>query len=165
MNISELKDLKLTEAEWHALMHMGELEPNRAHMDMLVLAGLAVRTHIHPPEWDLTEDGHAACNAVDLVLDWDDFVFCEAPEASESPSAGSEEVESVSKPQRMTVGSLVRHTPTGGTGLITEHTMYDADWGGFYVDFVKPVDNIIDGRVVNKLHKMFDRADMFEHIS
>ena len=93
MNISELKDLKLTEDEWHALMHMGELEPNRAHMDMLVLAGLAFRKHV--TEWDLTEAGHAACDAIDMILDWDDFVFCEAPEAAESPCAGSEEVESV----------------------------------------------------------------------
>ena len=75
MNISELQDFKLTEDEWHSLMHMGEFDPIRAHMDMLVLAGLAVRTHIHPPEWDLTEAGHAACNAIDLILDWDDFVF------------------------------------------------------------------------------------------
>ena len=71
----------------------------------------------------------------------------------------------MSKPQRMTVGSLVRHTPTGGIGLITKHTMYNANWGGFYVTFQKPVDNIIDGRVVNKLSHMFDRADKFEHIS
>ena len=99
MNISDLQDLKLTEEEWHALMHMGELEPNRAHLDMLVLAGLAVRTSIHPPEWDLTEAGHEACNAIDLVLDWDDFVF----KASESPSEASEEPAEVD-----TVAELVR---------------------------------------------------------
>ena len=72
---SDLRALKLTEEEWHALMHMGELEPNRAHLDMLVLAGLAVRTSIHPPEWDLTEAGHEACNAIDFVLDWDDLIL------------------------------------------------------------------------------------------
>ena len=71
----------------------------------------------------------------------------------------------MSKPQRMTVGSLVRHTPTGGVGLITKHTMYNDRWGGFHVAFQKPVDNVIDGRVVSQLNKMFDRADRFEHIS
>lgn len=71
----------------------------------------------------------------------------------------------MSKVIQSTVGSLVRHTPTGGIGLITKHTMYDANWGGFYVTFQKPVDNIIDGRAVNKLNKIFDRADKFEHIS
>jgi len=40
--------------------------------------------------------------------------------------------------------------------------MYDANWGGFYVQFNKPVDNVIDGRVVNQLTQMFDRADKFE---
>jgi len=32
------------------------------------------------------------------------------------------------------------------------------------VDFVKPVDNIIGGRAVNQLSKMFDRGDRFERV-
>jgi hypothetical protein len=110
-----------------------------------------------------------------MILDWDDFVFAES---SESPSDGedtvflngkpikrSEALEMVAeRPKPLSVGSLVRHIRTGGVGLITKHTMYNADWGGFYVDFVKPVDNVIDGRVTNQLSHMFDRADKFERV-
>ena len=68
------------------------------------------------------------------------------------------------RPKPLSVGSLVRHVPTGGVGLITQHTMYDANWGGFYVDFVKPVDNVVDGRVLNQLTRIFDRGDKFERV-
>tara|TARA_Y100001970_G_C14085404_1_gene777024 strand:+ start:52 stop:591 length:540 start_codon:yes stop_codon:yes gene_type:complete len=179
MNVETLKDLRLTEQEWHALMHCGELQACPSIVDVLVLAGLATwddgesaRTE---GDWDLTDEGRAACDAIDMILDWDDFVFAES---SESPSDGEEMVflngEPIKRsealkmeserPKPMTVGSLVRHVPTGGVGLITKHTMYDANWGGFYVDFVKPVDNVIGGRVVNQLSKMFDRADKFERM-
>ena len=179
MNVETLKDFRLTEQEWHALMHCGELQADPAIVDVLVLAGLATwdddefaRTE---GNWDLTDEGQAACDAIDMILDWDDFVFAES---SESPSDGeemvflngepikrSEALEMVAeRPKPLSVGSLVRHVPTGGVGLITKHTMYNADWGGFYVDFVKPVDNVIDGRVTNQLSHMFDRADKFERI-
>ena len=145
MHISELQDLKLTEDEWHALMHMGELEPNRAHLDMLVLAGLAVRTSIHPPEWDLTEAGHEACNAIDFVLDWDDFVF-KAPESPSEPSdtvfldgepiERSEAMELISeRPKPIGIGSLVRHQHHG-LGMVIDHFMWDGDWGGFKIKLV-----------------------------
>ena len=64
----------------------------------------------------------------------------------------------------ITVGTLVRHIATGGVGIVTEHTMYDADWGGYGVQFQTPVDNVIGGRVVNQLERIFDRADRFEAI-
>ena len=67
--------------------------------------------------------------------------------------------------KRKTVGSLVRHIRTGGIGLIVDHRMFDANWGGCRVKFIKPVDNVVQGRVINKLDVMFDRADMFEIIS
>ena len=172
MNVETLKDFRLTEQEWHALMHCGELQVCPTIVDVLVLAGLATwddgefaRTE---GDWDLTDEGHAACDAIDMILDWDDFVFAES---SESPSDASDEpkqadalAEALQAPERLTVGSLVRHTPTGGVGLITKHTMYNANWGGFYVDFVKPVDNVINGRAVNQLGKVFDRADRFERV-
>ena len=172
MNVETLKDFRLTEQEWHALMHCGELQACPTIVDVLVLAGLATwddgesaRTE---GDWDLTDEGHAACDAIDMILDWDDFVFAES---SESPSDTSDEpkqadalAEALAAPERLTVGSLVRHTPTGGVGLITKHTMYNANWGGFYVDFVKPVDNVINGRVTNQLSHMFDRADKFERV-
>ena len=65
---------------------------------------------------------------------------------------------------RITVGTLVRHLRTGGVGIVTEHTMFNANWGGFGVQFQAPVDNVIDGRVTNQLNRIFDRADKFEAI-
>ena len=171
MNVETLKDFRLTDEEWHTLMHCGEFNGDPAIVDVLVLAGLAFwedegsRTE---GDWDLTDEGRAACDAIDMIFDWDEFVFAEG---SESPSEPSDEpkqadalAEALAAPERLTVGSLVRHIPTGGVGLITKHTMYDANWGGFYVDFVKPVDNIIGGRAVNQLSKMFDRGDRFERV-
>ena len=169
--ISDLRALKLTEEEWHALMHMGELEPNRAHLDMLVLAGLAVRTSIHPPEWDLTEAGHEACNAIDFILDWDDFVFVEGPE---SPSDGedmvfldgkpikrSEAAKLASeRPKPMGIGSLVRHQHHG-LGMVTDHFMWDGDWGGFRVKLVKPSET----GPTTSITDFSDRADAFELVS
>ncbi len=160
---SDLRALKLTEEEWHALMHMGELEPNRAHLDMLVLAGLAVRTSMHPPAWDLTEAGHEACNAIDFILDWDDFAF----KASESPSEDSEEpaevdtvAELLAAPGRISVGSLVRHQHHG-EGLVTDHFMWDGDWGGFRVKLLKPSQTA----PTTSISEFSDRADAFTLIS
>jgi len=174
MNISELRDLKLTQEEWHALKRT-ELFPDPAIVDVLVLAGLAewewgvfAREN---GEWNLTDEGRAACDAIDMILNWEEFAFNPAKSVEDDdivflngePIPRSEAMErELERPKRMTVGSLVRHTPTGGIGLITKHTMYDANWGGFYVQFNKPVDNVIDGRVVNQLTQMFDRADNFE---
>jgi hypothetical protein len=164
MNISELQDLKLTEDEWHSLMHMGEFDSIRAHMDMLVLAGLAVRTSIHPPEWDLTEAGHEACNAIDLVLDWDDFVFVEGPEspseASEEPAEADTVAELLSAPKRISVGSLVRHDHHG-EGLVIDHFMWDGDWGGFRVKLLKPSQTAPS----TSISEFSDRADAFTLVS
>jgi len=147
-------------------------ERELAHVEMLVLAGLVSRDE--PDRVPvLTNEGVDAARAIDLIFDWEDFAYVED---ADSPSDGEEMVflngepitrteamEMVAeRPERMTVGSLVRHVRTGGVGLITKHTMYDDRWGGFYVDFVKPVDNVIDGRVTNQLTRMFDRADQFE---
>ncbi len=162
--ISDLRALKLTEEEWHALMHMGELEPNRAHLDMLVLAGLAVRTSIHPPEWDLTEAGHEACNAIDFILDWDDFVFVEGPEspseASEQPAEVDTVAELLSDPKRISVGSLVRHQHHG-LGMVIDHFMWDGDWGGFKIKLVKPSQT----GATTSISEFSDRADAFQLVS
>jgi hypothetical protein len=65
----------------------------------------------------------------------------------------------------MTTGSLVRHTPTGGLGLIVKHSMYDEDWGGFRVLFNKPVSVVVDGENTKKIVWIFDRADKFYPVS
>jgi hypothetical protein len=132
---------------------------------MLVLAGLVSRDE--PDRVPvLTNEGVDAARAIDMIFDWDDFAYVEGAESPSKALAEAATVELPAKPaarpERMTVGSLVRHVRTGGVGLITKHTMYDDRWGGFYVDFVKPVDNVIDGRVTNQLTRMFDRADQFE---
>jgi len=156
LTISDLRALKLTEDEWHSLMHMGEFDPIRAHMDMLVLAGLAVRTHIHPPEWDLTEDGHAACNAADLILDWNDFVF--VGDGEDTEPFGIIQLESPSEaPKRIGVGSLVRHQHHG-EGLVTDHFMWDGDWGGFKVKLLKPSQT----GATTSITEFSDRADAFQ---
>ena len=181
MNTETLKSYKLTQNEWHVLAAIAAghyaatnwlKESLTLDLDVLVLAGLVERGEDRPA---LTSEGHEAAAAIDMIFDWDDFAHVEG---ADSPSDGEEtvflngepikrsealEMES-ERPKPMTVGALVRHIPTGGVGLITKHTMYNADWGGFYVDFVKPVDNIINGRAVNKLSQIFDRGDKFERV-
>jgi hypothetical protein len=167
MNTETLKDYRLTLDDWLALAAVGNgvLTPKPIHVEMLVLAGLVKRDR---DQLCLTDEGVEAYASIDTIFDWHEFAFPESPESPSEALAEAETVELPAKPaerpERLTVGSLVRHVPTGGVGLITKHTMYDANWGGFYVDFVKPVDNVINGRAVNQLSKMFDRADKFERV-
>ena len=91
MNVETLKDFRLTDEEWHTLMHCGEFNGDPAIVDVLVLAGLAFwedEGSRSEGDWDLTDEGRAACDAIDLIFDWDEFVFVEA---SESPSDASDE--------------------------------------------------------------------------
>jgi hypothetical protein len=170
MNLNELRDFKLTLDEWNLIPGIGAghmtYERKQAHVDMLVLAGLV--EHTDAESLALTPDGVAAAAAIDMIFDWEEFAHVEGAESPSKALAEAATVElpakPVARPERMTVGSLVRHVRTGGVGLITKHTMYDDRWGGFYVDFVKPVDNVIDGRVTNQLTRMFDRADQFEAV-
>ena len=160
MNMNELKAYKLTLNEWNlipgiAARHM-TYERKQAHVDMLVLAGLV--EHTDAESLALTPDGEAAAAAIDMIFDWDDFALVEEPAKVNALE------EALARPERMTVGSLVRHTTTGGIGLITHHTMWDAEWGAFRVEFCGPVDNVIQGRVVNQLREITDRADHFERV-
>ena len=174
MNTETLKSYKLTQNEWHVLAAIAAghyaatnwlKESLTLDLDVLVLAGLVERGEDRPA---LTSEGHEAAAAIDMIFDWDDFAFAESPEspsdASGEPKPADAPDEALEAPEPLSVGSLVRHVPTGGVGLITKHTMYDANWGGFYVDFVKPVDNVIDGRVTNQLTRIFDRGDKFERV-
>ena len=158
MNISDLRDLKLTQDEWNLLPgiaagHM-TYERKQSHVDMLVLAGLVIQLN---EGLALTTAGVEAAAEIDMIFDWEEFAH--------RPSKAIEEQDTVdlTPPRKgMTVGSLVRHTTTGGVGLITHHTMWDDRWGGFRVQFNKPVDNVVGGRVANQLTQIFDRADKFE---
>ena len=169
MNVETLKAYKLTLDEWNLIPgilagHM-TYERNQAHVDMLVLAGLVEIDNENPV---LTVYGYNAAVEIDMIFDWEEFAFTEGAESPSDALAEAATVELPAKPagrpERLSVGSLVRHVRTGGVGLITKHTMYDDCWGGFYVDFVKPVDNVVGGRVTNQLTQMFDRADMFERL-
>jgi len=172
MNTDTLKSYKLTHDEWYTLAAVAAgnyaaacHDPNGLALDVLILAGLVSRDNENPV---LTVEGYSAAVEIDMIFDWEEFAFTEGPEspsdASDEPKQADAPAEALAAPEPLSVGSLVRHTPTGGVGLITKHTMYDANWGGFYVDFVKPVDNVINGRAVNQLSHMFDRADKFERI-
>ena len=160
MNISELRDLKLTMEEWDTLVHPEPFRVDLKIVDMLVLAGLVewdIGEHARDEgEWILTDEGRAARDAIDMIFDWSEFAYRPDKEQQGTVSV------LLSDPKRMTVGSLVRHKTTGGVGLITQHGMWDADWGSFRVQFNKPVDNVINGRVVNQLSHITDRADKFE---
>ena len=167
MNVETLKDFRLTLDDWSALasIHSGNASPNPIHVEMLILAGLVEIDNENPV---LTVDGYSAAVEIDMIFDWEEFAFTEGAEspsdASDEPKQADALAEALAAPERLTVGSLVRHVRTGGVGLITKHTMYDDSWGGFYVDFVKPVDNVVGGRVTNQLTQMFDRADKFERV-
>ena len=172
MNVETLKDFRLTHDEWYTLAAVAAgnyatacHDPGGLALDVLILAGLVSRDNENPV---LTVEGYSAAVEIDMIFDWEEFAFTEGAESPSKALAEAATVElpakPVQRPEPLTVGSLVRHTTTGGIGLITKHTMYDAEWGGFYVDFVKPVDNVIDGRVVNQLTRMFDRADSFERV-
>ena len=174
MNTETLKGYKLTQNEWHVLAAIAAghyaatnwlKESLTLDLDVLVLAGLVERGEDRPA---LTSEGHEAAAAIDMIFDWDDFAHIEGAESPSKALAEAATVELPAKPAErpkpLSVGSLVRHVPTGGVGLITKHTMYDDRWGGFYVNFVKPVDNVIDGRVTNQLTRIFDRGDKFERV-
>ena len=161
MNISDLRDLKLTMEEWDALLDPEALRVDLQIVDVLVLAGLAewdIGEHARDEgDWLLTDLGRDARDAIDMIFDWSEFAY-----RTDRPIAEADTVELAPELRRMTVGSLVRHKTTGGVGLITQHGMWDADWGSFRGQFNKPVDNVIDGRVVNQLNHVTDRADKFE---
>jgi hypothetical protein len=156
MNISDLRDLKLTMEEWLALtaVEVGARTATSECIDMLVLAGLVKRLN---EGLALTTEGVEAAAEIDMIFDWEEFAH-----RSDKPVEEQDTVELAPAPKRMTVGSLVRHKPTGGVGLITHHMMWDADWGGFRVQFSKPVDNVVGGRVLNQLTHISDRGDKFE---
>jgi len=159
MNISELRDLKLSIDEWSLLpgiaaRHM-TYEWKDEHIDMLVLSGLVERIdHVAC----LTEAGKEAARAIDMIFDWEVFAFG----GPESPSESSEAPPMADPRKRMTVGALVRHDRTGGIGLIVEHSMFDGDHGGFRVNFVKPV--AMSDLTTQTIITIFDRHDMFSFV-
>jgi hypothetical protein len=169
MNVETLKAYKLTLDEWNLIPgilagHM-TYERELAHVEMLVLAGLVSRDE--PDRVPvLTNEGVDAARAIDMIFDWDDFAYVEGAESPSKALAEAATVELPAKPaarpERMTVGSLVRHVRTGGVGLIVEHTMWDADHGAFRVNFVKPV--AMSDLTSQTIDSILDRHDTFERV-
>ena len=62
---------------------------------------------------------------------------------------------------RITIGCLVRHRIFGAIGLVIEHSMWDADWGVFGVQFNKPINK----GATKDLTYLIDRADRWELVS
>ena len=159
MNLNELRDFKLTLDEWNLIPGIGAghmtYERKQAHVDMLVLAGLV--EHTDAESLALTPDGEAAAAAIDVIFDWDDFAL-----VTDEPAKVNALADALARPERLTVGSLVRHVRTGGVGLITEHTMWDADHGAFRVNFVKPV--AMSDLTSQLIDSITDRHDTFERI-
>ena len=159
MNVKTLKDFRLTNDEWNlipgiAAGHM-TYERKQAHVDMLVLAGLV--EHTDGESLALTPDGEEAAAAIDMIFDWDDFAL-----VTDEPAKVNALADTLARPERLTVGSLVRHVRTGGVGLITEHTMWDADHGAFRVNFVKPV--AMSDLTSQLIDSITDRHDTFERV-
>ena len=159
MNLNELRDFKLTLDEWNLIPGIGAghmtYERKQAHVDMLVLAGLV--EHTDAESLALTPDGEAAAAAIDVIFDWDDFAL-----VTDEPAKVNALADALARPERLTVGSLVRHVRTGGVGLIVEHTMWDADHGAFRVNFVKPV--AMSDLTSQLIDSITDRHDTFERI-
>lgn len=153
-DLETLSDLKLTMSEWFTLSSMVASEKDgrtlwdgdHARCDMLVLAGL-VKKIDH--QLYITEAGRDAAEAIDQVFDWDGFCYPE-----------EEVVVEHSEPKRIEVGSLVRHQHHG-LGMVTDHFMWDGDWGGFRIKLVKPSET----GPTTSITEFSDRADAFELVS
>ena len=165
-DLETLSDLKLTMSEWFTLSSMVASEKdgrtlwdgNHARADMLVLAGLAKKID---HRLYITEAGRDAAEAIDQIFDWDGFCYPEEEVFLNGESiTRTEAMAGHSEPKRIGVGSLVRHQHHG-LGMVTDHFMWDGDWGGFRVKLVKPSET----GPTTSITEFSDRADAFELVS
>jgi hypothetical protein len=181
----QLRELCLTEQEWRFLQAL-RLAPRRrptrsAHAstfndalasieDVCILAGLAERPVGERQANDpmaLTAMGEEAMAVMDsLTADQRAPVFWNSevqPAATqpcpEEPSEAPERPVEAAPPSRTTVGSLVRHKPSGAIGIVTEQSMWDGEWGAFRAMFARPTQI---GRAV--VSTLVDRADRWENV-
>ena len=165
-DLETLSDLKLTMSEWFTLSSMVASEKDgrtlwdgdHARCDMLVLAGL-VKKNDH--RLSITEAGRDAAEAIDQIFDWDGFCYPEEEVFLNGESiTRTEAMTEYSEPKRISVGSLVRHQHHG-LGMVTDHFMWDGDWGGFRVKLVKPSET----GPTTSITEFSDRADAFELVN
>ena len=167
-DLETLSDLKLTMSEWFTLSSMMASEKDgrslwdgdHARCDMLVLAGLVTKIdhRLH-----ITESGRDAAEAIDQIFDWDGFCYPEEEAMvflNGEAITRTEAMAEPKRPKRISVGSLVRHQHHG-EGLVTDHFMWDGDWGGFKIKLLKPSQT----GATTSITEISDRADAFELVS
>ena len=167
-DLETLSDLKLTMSEWFTLSSMMASEKDgrslwdgdHARCDMLVLAGLVKKIdhRLH-----ITESGRDAAEAIDQIFDWDGFCYPEEEAMvflNGEAITRTEAMAEPKRPKRISVGSLVRHQHHG-EGLVTDHFMWDGDWGGFKIKLLKPSQT----GATTSITEISDRADAFELVS
>lgn len=180
--IDALADFYLTEQEWNYLLALRAAEHGleRAPMDasdpgamadICVLAGVAERPD--PDSGDrgalkLTDLGRGAVTVLAgmppaartqvYYLPTEDSATVE--HAAVEPQKPAEAVACIEPAPGITVGSLVRHKPSGAVGLVTEHSMWDGDWGAYRAALTRPTQI---GRAV--VSTLVDRADRWEKVA
>ena len=118
MNISELRDLKLTMEEWDTLVHPEPFRIDLKIVDMLVLAGLVewdIGEHARDEgEWLLTDKGRSARDAIDMIFDWTQFAHREDKPVEEQDSGAQLMLQppGVAERRREVALSGARHAPS-----------------------------------------------------
>ena len=165
MTLADLQGFRLSEQEWGHLQQMpfGDYDATlipRVVIDMAVLNGLALRMEDGTPALtDLGEDAVRLMNGMEPGDRRAAYWAGGEDTAGEPPSAPEPPVEA-SPPSHTTVGSLVRHKPSGAVGIVTEHSMWDGDWGAFRTMFARPARI---GRAM--VTTLVDRADRWEKVA
>ena len=147
----DIRNFKLTQTEMKALMgmlHTSDPFAERAILDVLVLSGML--ECIEKPTDETTNDGRYMLTDRGTVVGNRLAVMDPNDRKNLCWSDNHEPI---------TVGSLVRHTASGAIGIVTEHTMWDGDWGAFRVHLGAP--EIIGGAEVSAF---VDRADRWEKV-
>ena len=180
--IDALADFYLTEQEWNYLLALRAAEHGLervpmdagdpgAMADICVLAGVAERPDPDSGDRDalkLTDLGRGAVTVLAgmspamraqvYYLPTEDSATVE--HAAVEPQKPAEAVACIEPAPRITVGSLVRHKPSGAVGLVTEHSMWDGDWGAYRAALTRPTQI---GRAV--VSTLVDRADRWEKVA
>jgi hypothetical protein len=147
LTLYETKILSTLSLEWTNLPDL--TDDAREAIDYLVLSGLVERMRLTGDATGAAPSGWAAA--------WrqtDAGASLSAPESQPDPAPSE-------RPKPVSVGSLVRHMPSGGLGLIVDHFMWDHHSGGFHVEFTHEI-TIPSGAV---LKSITDRYDKFEQVT
>jgi len=165
MTLADLQGFRLSEQEWAHLQQMPFSDYDatpipRLVIDMAVLNGIALRMEDGTPALtDLGEDAVRFMNGMEPG-DRRAAYWTDGEDTAVEPQKPAEAVACIKAAPRTTVGSLVRHKPSGAVGIVTEHHMWDGDWGAFRAMFARPTR--IGKAMVTTL---VDRADRWEKVA